>query len=108
MHARFAAQADYDRFTSINFQQLFQQGQDVAVSLSMTQAYADLNAGGYDFVVPDLTGVDGFDSRFALRSGVQVIWTTARVGGSAGLGFNPVPSDGFTRRVGTDAGFITP
>ncbi len=100
--ARFPVQADYDRYTSINFQQ----GTTV-VSLSMTSAYATV-AGGYDLTVPDLTGVSEFDPRWTLRTGTQVIWTTARVGGARGLDFYATPRDGDVIRAASDAGFVTP
>lgn len=103
LRARFASQADYDQFTSVNYQQ----EQNTAVSVAMTSAYASL-VGGYDLIVPDFSGVDGFDARWALRPTGQLIWTTSRIGGTLALGFNPVPRDGSTRRAGTDAGFITP
>ena len=102
LRARFATQADYDRYTSINFQQ-----DNTVVSLSMTGAYATL-AGGYELVVPDLTSVAEFDPRWTLRSGARALWTTARVGGALGLNYSAMPREGDVNRSGTDAGFITP
>jgi len=102
LRARFAVQGDYDRYTSINFQQ-----ENTVLSLSMSGAYATL-AGDYEFVVPDLTSVSGFDPRWTLRSGTQVLWTTARVGGARGLDYYATPRDGDVVRAGSDAGFITP
>lgn len=102
LRARFAAQADYDQYTSINFQQ-----DDTVLSLSMTQKYATL-AGGYELVVPDLTSVAEFDPRWTLRSGRQLLWTTARVGGALGSSYNAMPHEGDVTRSGSDAGFITP
>jgi hypothetical protein len=102
LRARFATQADYDRYTSINFQQ-----DDTVLSLSMTRAYATL-AGGYDLVVPDLTSAGEFDPRWTLRSGTRLLWTTARVGGAIGVDHNAMPRDGDVTRSGSDAGFVTP
>lgn len=102
--ARFDSQADYDRATGISFQQL----QNTVVSVSMTPAYAAANAGGYDLVVPDFSGVAGFDTRWALHPGNAVLWTSTRIGGTLGVAPNVVPVDGDTRTIGTDAGFITP
>jgi hypothetical protein len=103
LRAQFAPQADYDRLAVINYQQ----AQSI-VSVGMTAAYAGLTAGGYDLVVPDLTGVQDFDPRWTLRSGAQLVWTSFRIGGTLGLGLDAVPTDGVTRRIGTDAGFLTP
>jgi hypothetical protein len=102
--ARFDSQPAYDRATAISYQQL----QNTVVSVSMTPAYAAVNGGGYDLVVPDLAGVAGFDPRWALHPGNTLIWTSARIGGTLGLAPNVIPADGDTRTIGSDAGFITP
>jgi hypothetical protein len=102
LRARFAGQADYDRYTSINFQQ-----GNTVVSLSMSRAYATI-AGGYELVVPELTSVPDFDPRWALRRGTQVLWTTARVGGSFVASYDAMPREGDVTRAGSDAGFVTP
>lgn len=103
IRARFDAQADYDRATGIHYQQ----GQNV-VALNMTAAYAALNPGGYDLTVPEFTGVAGFDTRWALKTGTVTLWQSRLVGGTLGLAPGAVPVDGSTRLFGTDAGFITP
>lgn len=102
--ARFDSQATYDRATGINYQQL----QNTVVSVSMTPAYAAVNAGGYDLVVPELTNVAGFDARWALHPGNPLLWTSSRIGGTLGIAPNVAPVDGDTRTIGSDAGFITP
>ena len=101
--ARFDSQSAYGQATGISYQQ----SESSVVSVSMTPAYAAAN-GGYDLVVPELTGVAGFDPRWALRAGNALRWTSARIGGTLGLAPNVLPSDGDTRTIGTDAGFITP
>jgi hypothetical protein len=103
LRARFPVQADYDRYTSINFQQ----GQNTVVSLSMTRRYATL-AGGYELVVPELTAVEAFDPRWALHGGAPLLWTTARVGGSFVPNYDATPHEGDVTRAASDAGFITP
>jgi hypothetical protein len=103
IRARFDAQADYDRATGVHFQQ----GQNV-VALSMTAAYAALNPAGYDLIVPELTGVAGFDARWGLQAGIVTFWQSNRLGGTLGLAPGTVPVDGDTRVFGTDAGSITP
>jgi hypothetical protein len=102
MRARFAAQADYDRLTSIHYQQ----DQYISVTVAMTGTYA---AGGdYDLIMPDLTGVPGFDPRWVLRSGTTLIWTSFLTGGTLSPALDAIPVDGSTKRVATDAGFFTP
>jgi hypothetical protein len=102
--ARFGPQLDYDRITGI----AFQQGEATLVAVSMTAAYAGLAGSGYDLIVPELTGVEGFDPRWALQPGTSLLWTSSRIGGTLGLGLNAVPFDGATQRAATSSGELAP
>jgi hypothetical protein len=103
LHANFVVQDDYDRFASINFQQ----GANTVVSLSMTEPYAGVGK-NYDLAIPDLSAVPGFDSRWALHTGTQVLWNSARIGGTLAWYYYAIPYDGDDSRVATDAGSFTP
>jgi hypothetical protein len=74
----------------------------------MTAAYAASNATGYDLVVPDLAGVDGFDAQWALMPGEPLLWTAVRIGGTLGVGLNAVPVDGSTSVTATRSGTFNP
>jgi hypothetical protein len=100
--AQFVAQADYDRAASVTYQQ----GITTLVSVTMTAAYAGLNLGGYDLVVPDLSGAAGFDPAWALHPGVPLTWTASRIGGTLGLGLGAQPTDGATQRFASDTDII--
>ena len=104
LRATFATQQDYDRLTSITYQQ----GQTTLVSVGMTAAYAARAGAGYDLIVPDLSGVSGFDGRWALRAGEPVFWIEARTGGTLGLGVSPVPTNGATSRTAIAFDQFTP
>lgn len=94
VRAQFAPQAEYDRSTSI----VYEQGPSSAlVVVTMTSAYAGLG-GGYDLIVPDLSGVAGFDPAWALVPGAQLLWSATRVGGTLDLGRDAVPTDGTISR----------
>ena len=94
VRAQFAPQAEYDRSTTI----VYEQGSSSAqVVVTMTSAYAALT-GGYDLVVPDLSGVAAFDPAWSLVPGAQLLWSATRVGGTLDLGRDAVPTDGSTRR----------
>jgi hypothetical protein len=95
LRAKFDSQQDYDRTAAITYQQ----GQH-SVSVVMTAAYAALDPAGYDLIVPDLSTVAGFDARWPLRAGQSVFWMAIRGGGTLGLGFNTVPTNGTTVRSG--------
>jgi hypothetical protein len=104
LRARFDVQPAYDRLTTIGYQQ----GEATLVSVSMTAAYAAGNATGYDLMLPDFSGIEGFDPRWALRAGELVRWTSARLGGTLPLGFNAVPTAGASRRIAVFGGQMEP
>ena len=104
LRAIFDRQQDYDRLTSVTYQQ----GLNTVVSVSMTSTYADLTATGYDLVVPDLAGVQGFQPRWALRPGTAVSWIVSRIGGTLGLGPNAVPTDGASFRFSEEVDSFNP
>jgi hypothetical protein len=62
--------------------------------------------GGYDLVVPDLSGVAGFDPRWGLHANQPVFWSATRIGGSLGLGVNAQPFPGATSRTGERSGTV--
>jgi hypothetical protein len=102
LRAHYAEQADYDKLTSVVYQQPTSNG---FIAISMTPAYAAL-AGGYDIDVPDLLNTPGFDPSWALRQGV-VNWTALRSGGTLAIGRDVIPFDGATRRTSIIAGTLT-
>ena len=102
--ARFTPQSDYDRATSI----AYQQGSGTIVAVSMTAAYASANAAGYELIIPDLSQVAGFDPAWALRPAEELRWGASRIGGTIGLGVDPAVSDGATQRTTFRDGTLTP
>lgn len=93
VRATFSPQPEYDRLTSI----VYEQGPSSAlVVVSMTPAYAAL-AAGFDLIVPDLSHAAGFDPAWALVPGAPLFWSATRFGGTLGLGRDAVPTDGTTR-----------
>lgn len=101
LRAHFAPQGNYDRLTTITYR-----AQGAVVSVAMTDAYARLSGNGYDLVVPELTGVPGFDPRWALRGGSGVNWSVVLIGGTLGLGLDAVPTDGATQLAAELAGLM--
>jgi hypothetical protein len=102
LRARFTTQDEYDRLTSISFQQ----GDSIVVTVGATAAYVALTGGAYDLTVPDLSQAPGFDPRWTLRPGVSVFWSAQRTGGTLGLGLDAVPTDGATSRTGLSFGTL--
>jgi len=96
VRARFVPQDDYDRSTSILFQQ---DATSALVGVTMTAGYAAIGGAGYDLIVPDLTAAQGFDLAWALRPGQRLSWSATRAGGTLGLGRDAVPADGMVRRA---------
>ena len=104
LRAYFVNQAEYSRETSISFQEASTR----VVSVSMTQDYALQIGGVYDLVIPELTGVAGFLPAWALSPTTSLRWSAARVGGTLGLGIEPVPFDGATQRGAFISAVLTP
>lgn len=102
LRARFATEPAYDMLTTVSYQQ----GSSI-MSVSMTPSYA-ARLGGYELTLPDLSGVEGFQSRWLLQAGTSVLWTSSRIGGSVPIGPSSLPRDGAVRRIASDAGFIIP
>lgn len=105
LRARFVNQDAYDRQTSVFYSTEGPRPSFVAVS--MTAAYA-ASSGGYDLVIPELSGVAGFDPVWALRAVASVRWSATRLGGTLGLGADPLPTDGAVRRSAFATDVLTP
>jgi hypothetical protein len=88
LRAQFAPQDEYDRAASV----AYTGDGPASVVLLMTAPYAALG-GGYDLVNPELSGVAGFDPVWELLP-EPVRWTATRLGGTLGVGIDPVPTDG--------------
>ena len=110
IRAQFAEQSAYDRTASVSYQD---EGRTPAspirfVTVSMTSSYRVPGAEGYDIVVPDLSGADGFNPQWGLSGGSFVQWSANRVGGTVGLGIDPVATEGAVQRTATIIGVLTP
>ena len=103
LRARFAQQADYDKTTSVVYEQ---PTRSAFVAVTMTPAYAAL-AGSYDVDVPDLGSVASFDTHWGLAPGALINWTAVRSGGTLPIGRSVVPSDGATLRTAVANGSMT-
>jgi len=102
IRAQFVAQDEYDRQTAIAYF-----GPTTTVAVLMTATYAAV-AGGYDLVMPELAGVAGFDVAWELPVAASVRWAANRMGGTLGLGIDPVPTEGAIRRAASAGDVITP
>ena len=110
IRARFAEQNAYDRTASITYQN---QGRTPAspislVTVSVTSSYRGPGVEGYDIVVPDLSGADGFNPQWGLSGGSFVQWSANRVGGTVGLGIDPVATEGAVQRTAAIVGELVP
>ena len=104
LRAQFTEQSDYNRETGI----AYQEGATTIVAVSMTPAYATRSGAGYDLVIPELGQVPGFNPAWALQAGQALRWSAVRIGGTLGLGVDPVPSVGDTRSAAVRGDVITP
>jgi hypothetical protein len=102
IRARFVPQDGYDREASVAYTGDGPSG----VAVLMTAAYAALQ-GGYDLVNPELAGVAGFDPAWEMLPAPSVRWSANRTGGTLGLGFDPVPTEGAIRLAAYATDVIT-
>ena len=100
--ARFGPQSEYNRQTSITYQQ----GQTVVVVV-MTSAYATL-IGGYDLEIPELSTTANFNPAWALHGTAQLQWSAQRDGGTLGVGTDLVPFEGAVQRSAATTGVFAP
>ena len=110
LRAELAAQAEYNQFANVTYTQ----GSTAATGrrsadLGMTAGYA--NGGDYNLEIPDFSGVEGFDSNWGLKTGVETDWDAFAFGGTSIVGFlGQRPTDGttiqFASRNGTIAGTV--
>ena len=110
IRAQFAEQNAYERLAAITYQQ---DGRTPGsptrvVSVSMTAAYRPAGAAGFDIVIPDLSGVGGFDRQWGLNGGSSLQWTANRVGGTVGLGIDPDATAGAVQRTAALVGQLIP
>jgi len=107
LRARFVNQTEYGRETSVSYQE----DSTRLVSVSMTQQYAQQAGnvyGVYDLVIPELTGVAGFQRGWALSPTSSLRWSAVRAGGTLGLGLDAVPFDGATQRAAFVSAVLRP
>lgn len=104
LRAYFVNQAEYSRVASVSFQE----DSTRVVSVSMTEDYALQIGGIYDLLIPELTGVAGFQPAWALSPTTSLRWSAARLGGTLGLGIEAVPFDGATQRGAFISAVLTP
>jgi len=107
LRAHFVNQAEYGRETSVSYQE----DSTRLVSVSMTQQYAQQAGnvyGVYDLVIPELTGVAGFQRGWALSPTSSLRWSAVRAGGTLGLGLDAVPFDGAIQRGAFVSDVLTP
>ena len=102
VRARFGPQSEYNRQTSMTYQQ----GQTVVV-VAMTSAYATL-IGGYDLDIPELSTTPNFNPAWALHGTAQLQWSAQREGGTLGVGPDVVPFEGAVRRSASTIGVFAP
>ena len=103
IRAHFEPQDAYDREAAVAYTSDGPSG----VAVLMTAAYAALQ-GGYDLVTPELSGVAGFNPAWELHTDASVRWSANRMGGTLGLGIDPVPTDGAIRRAAFSTDVLTP
>jgi hypothetical protein len=102
VRARFGPQSEYDRETSITYQQ----GQTIVI-VAMTSAYATL-IGAHDLEIPELSTAANFNPVWALHGTTELQWSARRDGGTLGVGTDVVPFEGAVQRSASTIGVFAP
>lgn len=103
LRSQYTIQSAYDRFYVAQYQQ---SGNGRINQMLVSRGY--LQAGAtYDVTIPDLSALAGWQSSFALASGVPVTWTFSAQGWSGGTSLGNI-GDGNTVLSATSGGQITP
>jgi uncharacterized membrane protein len=103
LRAQFARQGEYDRYAMIRFSQ-----GERDVTVSATATYFGDGFATWDLVIPDLSGVSGFNTAWGLRRGVQTDWAASAYGWSGNGFLFLAPQDGTTIRTAQRSGKATP
>jgi hypothetical protein len=99
LRVQFTAPAEYNQLVDVTFSQA-----NRSAEISMTAAYAA--TADYDLVIPDLSGVEGFDNDWGLQS-VATDWDVSAIGGNFLFGFlGQGPADGSTALFASRSGSI--
>lgn len=108
LRAQWTLQPEYNRFVYFVASQFGASGDGRQVSVAATEAYLQ-GATMADLEVPDLSGLDGWQSRWSLLGGVSTTWN-ASGSGWQGTGFINFPElvDGTVYRSATRSGQLTP
>lgn len=102
LRATGSVTAAYNKVIDVTFTQ-----PDRGVTITATAGYLS-NATSYDFTIPDLSGVAGWDNNWALKPGVATEWMVTGFG-FTGIGVSePAPVEGATVQGAANTGTITP
>lgn len=108
LRAQWTLQAEYNRFVYFVASQQGTTNEGRSISVGATDGYISGQASA-ELEIPDLSGVDGWDSRWSLLAGVNTTWN-ASGSGWQGTGYINFPElvDGTQFFSATRSGQITP
>jgi hypothetical protein len=108
LRAQWTVQSDYNKLFTVGYTQSVA---SVARQVNVTATAAALggNPTAIDLMIPDLSGVTGFDTNWGLKTGTAVTWLSNSSGWSFAAGaFGTSPVEGGVILTGSKLGTITP
>lgn len=100
------AQPQYNRLANVSYDQRAGTASSRDVTIIMTAGYIG-SASTFDFQIPDLSGLTGFDPAWGLAAGVATNWSASMYGGSLALGLPGVrPPDGASVQAASRSGSV--
>lgn len=93
LRMQLPAQASYDDAVSVAYQQ---QLTFSVTTVNIFQTFGHVRSvfGNWQLDIPDLTGADGWQDAWGLKTGANIDWTVTAFGGRAALMFGARPNDG--------------
>jgi hypothetical protein len=101
---QLAGQADYNAYATVNFTQDGGPAFRRSASVSQTAAYGGGAPATWTLVVPDFSGVAGFDPAWGLRADATYTWDASAFGGSLVSVIGGTPGVGTSFRYASRTG----
>ncbi len=100
LRMQLPAQASYDDVVSVAYLQQLQFSV-TTVSVTLTFGYVRRVIGDWTLDIPNLSGAEGWQDAWGLKTGSNIDWTVTALGGRAELLFGARPNDGEFARYAT-------
>jgi len=107
MRGQLAVQSEYNTSVQVAWIQDFSNAPSRVVVLAISSAYLGATPGTWDSLIPDLTGIAGFSTSWALVPNVTTVYSVEAFSGRTDLLFGALPAQGDVVRLAYRAGLTS-